>query len=107
MTFTLSEVLILLVPTFAVVLLITALVLGSSSTQHSKRYRPGRPFEFRPVWFVAAPERLAGKVGAAALPDRPGQPELPAAHAGEPVEGPLLAALTEGPQEVGGASDRW
>jgi len=105
-TFTLSEVLILLVPTFAVVLLITALVLGSS-TRHSKRYRPGRPFEFRPVWFVAAPERLAGKVGAAALPDRPGQPELPAAHAGEPVEGPLLAALTEGPQEVGGASDRW
>ncbi|MBX6722860.1 MAG: hypothetical protein IRY92_06470 [Dactylosporangium sp.] len=106
MTFTLSEVLILLVPSLAVVLLIAALVFASSA-RHSKRYRPGRPFEFRPVWFLAAPERLAGKVGAAALPDRPGRRQLPAGHAGEPVEGPLLAALTEGPQEVGGASDRW
>lgn len=97
MSFTGSEVLILTLPPLAVVLLITALVYAGS-TRHNRRYRPGRPFEFTPVWFVAAPRRLTGDGNA---------PALQAAHAGEPVEGPLLTARTQGPQEVGGASDRW
>jgi hypothetical protein len=37
----------------AIFLLIAAMVYGSSA-RRSKRYRPGRPFDFAPVWFLAA-----------------------------------------------------
>lgn len=43
----------------AVFLLLGAAVYGLSS-RRSRRYRPGRPFEFQPVWFVASPERIVG-----------------------------------------------
>lgn len=43
----------------AVFLLLAAAVYGLSS-RRSRRYRPGRPFEFQPVWFVASPERIVG-----------------------------------------------
>lgn len=42
-----------------VFLLLAAAVYGAGS-RRSKRYRPGRPFEFAPVWFLAAPERIVG-----------------------------------------------
>jgi hypothetical protein len=42
-----------------VFLLLAAAVYGLSS-RRSRRYRPGRPFEFQPVWFVASPERIVG-----------------------------------------------
>ena len=69
-------------------LVIAALVFMGGS-RRSKRYRPGRPFSFAPVWFLAAPERQS--------------------RAG------LVRALTTGslagriarPRETGGASDRW
>lgn len=72
----------------AVGLVVTALVY-SGNRQASKRYRPGRPFEFRPVWFLAAPQRQVGVV--------PGR-EL------------TLAGTRPRPVRVkgtGGASDRW
>lgn len=98
----LSEVFTLVVPTVAVVLVITALVYGGS-TRTSKRYRPGRPFEFTPVWFLSAPEQLSGRTDAESLPAGPRRAELPEGRRpGEPAEGPLLAA-----QLTGGASDRW
>ena len=37
----------------SIFLLIAALVYGMSA-RRSKRYRPGRPFDFAPVWFLAA-----------------------------------------------------
>ncbi|GAA1700456.1 aa3-type cytochrome oxidase subunit CtaJ [Fodinicola feengrottensis] len=37
----------------SVFLVIAALVYGTSA-RRSKRYRPGRPFDFAPVWFLAA-----------------------------------------------------
>jgi hypothetical protein len=43
----------------AVFLLLAAAVYGLSS-RRSRRYRPGRPFDFQPVWFVAAAERIVG-----------------------------------------------
>jgi hypothetical protein len=72
----------------AVALVIAALVFAGGS-RRSKRYRPGRPFAFAPVWFLAAPEKQS--------------------RAG------LVRALTAGsparrivrPRETGGASDRW
>lgn len=105
MSFTLSEVLTLVLPALTVIAVITALVYAGSARQ-SKRYRPGRPFEFAPVWFLSAPERLTGEPEAAAhgvvagLPQGPRRAEL--ASAGGPV-----LAQREAAQQTGGASDRW
>lgn len=65
----------------------------------AKRYRPGRPFDFTPVWFLGRPEQLADSVGTAL------------------AAGAQAPALTSRKQEqagreapaggTGGASDRW
>lgn len=91
----------------AVIAVVFALVYGMSARRSSKRYRPGRPFVFAPVWFLAAPERLVAEgSAAAALPAAGHRPALPA--------GPLLAQAADAPPavaaahgETGGASDRW
>jgi hypothetical protein len=88
----------LVLPTLAVILVIAGLVYGGSA-RRGKRYRPGRPFEFRPVWFLSSPEQLSGNALAAALPAAH-RPELPAAEA------PALAQ-PEAARQTGGASDRW
>jgi hypothetical protein len=74
----------------AVIALIYAIVYAGSA-RRSKRYRPGRPFEFAPVWFLAAPDRQAANAGV--------HKEL-TAGAGEVAE-----VRPHG--ETGGASDRW
>src|SRR5687768_14023278 len=43
----------------AVVAVIYGLVYAGSARSNDRRYRPGRPFDFQPVWFLAAPERQA------------------------------------------------
>jgi hypothetical protein len=65
----------------------------------AKRYRPGRPFDFTPVWFLGRPEQLADSAGTAL------------------AAGAQAPALTSRKQEqagreapaggTGGASDRW
>jgi len=79
------------------VLVIAGLALAGKRGGHgAKRYRPGRPYDFTPVWFLAAPEQLADPTGTT----------LPA---GAPV--PALAGKTEIARKrggaTGGASDRW
>ncbi|WP_449619024.1 aa3-type cytochrome oxidase subunit CtaJ [Salinispora vitiensis] len=64
-----------------------------------KRYRPGRPFDFTPVWFLSSPEALVDSAGTAL------------------TAGAQTPALTGRKQEqagqqapaggTGGASDRW
>jgi hypothetical protein len=93
-------------------LLIIAVIGGpayvSGGRAQSKRYRPGRPFTFTPVWFLSAPERLHPD-GARAL--TAGE-QRPALAAGEPSQG---AASQETARQgvatplgaTGGASDRW
>ncbi|MEU3455719.1 hypothetical protein ABZ671_19270 [Micromonospora sp. NPDC006766] len=64
-----------------------------------KRYRPGRPFNFTPVWFLGRPEQLADSAGTAL------------------AAGAQAPALTSRKQQqagreapaggTGGASDRW
>lgn len=79
-------------------LLVYGLVyLGGS--RGMRRYRPGRPFVFTPVWFVSAPERQA-RAGISAGP-APTPAALPPSVA---VAGPVRPAR---PRETGGASDRW
>lgn len=85
----------------AAVLLIAALAAAGSrgSGGGAKRYRPGRPFDFTPVWFLGRPEQLADSAGTAL------------------AAGAQAPALTSRKQEqagreapaggTGGASDRW
>ena len=85
----------------AVVAVVYGLVYAGSGRSNDRRYRPGRPFEFAPVWFLSAPES---------------QGEVPAASNGHAsLEGVNRMALTksEAPSGesvgdvTGGASDRW
>jgi hypothetical protein len=87
LTFT-QVILVLLGGTLAVALLIAGLVYAGGS-RRSRRYRPGRPFTFTPVWFLSAPEHQA-QTGRIAITAGTPAPE-PASHHGE----------------TGGASDRW
>jgi hypothetical protein len=91
----------------AVVAAIYGLVYGSTARRVSKRYRPGRPFTFAPVWFLAAEH--AGSTGSAAAI---GAGDHHQAAALPP--GPLLAQAADVPSpttvahsETGGASDSW
>jgi hypothetical protein len=82
----------------AVIGLVAALVFaGSDSTKRDRRYRPGRPYDFQPIWFLASPERVAvaGDTGHHA------QPALP----GPALEDSSGARVRPGP--TGGASDSW
>jgi hypothetical protein len=101
---------------FAGIPLVVVLVISGLAAlgggRGAKRYRPGRPFEFAPVWFLAAPEQLAG---AQASGSHASHGELPAGTSssqaalpagGGSSAGELAAAPTRiGP--TGGASDRW
>jgi hypothetical protein len=79
-----------LIPLAAIALVITLARAGSSAERPSRRYRPGRPYDFAPTWFLSAPERTGPAVAAieaGVIEDSSGQP----VRAGS----------------VGGASDRW
>ena len=86
-----------------VVLTVYGAVYGTAARRVSKRYRPGRPFTFAPVWFLAAPDQV--------VPDGRRAEALPAGGRTAALPGPLLAqepeaqAATHG--ETGGASDSW
>ncbi|WP_436970903.1 aa3-type cytochrome oxidase subunit CtaJ [Micromonospora coxensis] len=84
----------------AVVLMIAGLVFaGSRRGGGAKRYRPGRPFDFTPVWFLGRPEQLADSAGTAlaAGAQAPALSSRKQEQAG--VEAPAGG--------TGGASDRW
>ena len=102
----LSTVLIFVIIPLAAVLIIAALAMaGSDRGQRRRRYRPGRPYDFQPIWFLASPEQVN------VASDRSG-PDRRALHRHEPhaIEGPVIedssgAPVLPGP--TGGASDRW
>ena len=82
----------------AVGVVITGLVYAGGA-RRARRSRPGRPFEFTPVWFVSAPGRQSQVLGGLpGLTGAAGRAELVARSAGEtPAPHP----------ETGGARDRW
>ena len=87
-----------------VVLTVYGAVYGTAARRVSKRYRPGRPFTFAPVWFLAGTDDTgAGRGNPAALDAREPAAALP--------PGPLLAQAADAPAidhgSTGGASDRW
>jgi hypothetical protein len=91
----------------AIVAVVYGAVYASGARQHSKRYRPGRPFDFVPVWFLAASDEVTeGGSAARALTEGEPRESLPA--------GPLLNQASDSPArvagqhgETGGASDSW
>jgi hypothetical protein len=85
----------------AVVGIIFALVFASGARRGNKRYRPGRPFEFRPVWFLSAPHQLAQATGSQALGARDARIALTKGSSG------AEAGATAGTGVTGGASDSW
>jgi hypothetical protein len=88
-----STVLVFVIIPAAVILGVAALVLsGSDRTRRDRRYRPGRPYDFKPIWFLAAPERVS------TAPVRP-------AIAGQVLEDISGARIRPG--STGGASDSW
>jgi hypothetical protein len=89
-----------------VVALVYVLVYATTSRRVSKRYRPGRPYTFAPVWFLAGVGSSGADGTHAAAIEGGGQ------HAELPP-GPLLAQAADAPAatvahgETGGASDSW
>lgn len=82
----------------AVVLIIVGLVYGPSGGSKSRRYRPGRPFNFAPVWFLSRPEEMSlTGVGTDVVPAG----KALVAGPGEELTG-LVSATTKG-----GASGSW
>ena len=79
-----------LIPLAVIAVVVMLTRAGSDSGRPSRRYRPGRPFDFAPTWFLSAPERTG--------------PAVPAIEAGV-IEGADGQPVRPG--RVGGASDRW
>ena len=95
----------------AVIATVYGLVYAGSA-RRGKRYRPGRPFEFRPVWFLSAPEQLVGSSPERHALDAAGAPvALPAgAVTTDPAErrsGEWPAGDPAQQGATGGASDSW
>ena len=69
-----------------------------------RRYRPGRPYGFAPVWFLSAPERLDE-----ARTDAGQGHEITGGTHGRAIEsGAVETGAPPVPQgATGGASDRW
>lgn len=98
-----STVLIFVIIPVVAVAVITALSLaGSDSRRRTRRYRPGRPYDFRPVWFLSAPDRVSAPAGGAPALSRGAEP--PAIGSG--TIGDSAGHLVR-PGTTGGASDRW
>ncbi|MEV4642873.1 hypothetical protein AB0J80_36585 [Actinoplanes sp. NPDC049548] len=97
-----STILVYAVIPLSVILVVAALVaVGGRDGRPDRRYRPGRPYDFKPIWFLASPAQVSPAFGGKTS-DRTAQP--PALESGV-VEGSAGRQVRPGP--VGGASDRW
>lgn len=88
----------------AIVAVIAGLAYAGGSPHRSRRYRPGRPFEFAPVWFLAAPEKLSAATGSAEVTTGAHREALTGATE-PPSPQPGGDRAMQG--ATGGASDRW
>lgn len=87
-----------------VVLIIGGMAYAAGGGRRGRRYRPGRPFDAAPVWFLAAPapsERASGGTGLSGGALTGARP-YPARALGI---GAGRAAAPQG--ATGGASDQW
>ena len=93
---TTSTILAFVLAPAAIAGVIAALALAGGDGRRGRRYRPGRPYDFTPIWFLSAPEQVSA--GAALT----GRGQRPALDSGA-VEtgGGVPSGVT------GGASDHW
>lgn len=98
----LSTVLVFVVIPAAVIGIVAAIVLSSvgAKARVNRRYRPGRPYDFQPIWFLASPERVGPAESTAAIGGTK-QQALVSSVAEDAAGERVLAGRT------GGASDRW
>jgi type IV secretory pathway TrbL component len=87
----------------AIVVVISAPIYAASA-RRGKRYRPGRPFTFAPVWFLSAAS-AQDAAAAHALTAGPARPALASGEAAEHTFGGDQIAADR--NATGGASDRW
>ncbi|SDT68282.1 hypothetical protein SAMN04489716_5600 [Actinoplanes derwentensis] len=87
------------ISTFLVFLIIPAAIIGTVATfvfagsdrsKPSRRYRPGRPFDFPAMWFTATPQQVTPAGGG---------------HSGLIIEDSSGSPVRPG--STGGASDSW
>ena len=94
-----STVLVFVIIPAAVIGSVMALVLaGGDRTRRTRRYRPGRPYDFQPVWFLAAPELVGSSADGGG------------SHGRRAIQGSVLEDSTGArvlPGPTGGASDSW
>jgi hypothetical protein len=81
----------------AVIAIVAALVYAGGGKTRAKRYRPGRAYEFAPVWFTSS----AKPAGVAVAGDG-GHELVTRTQAALPAP-----ATASAPGVTGGASDRW
>jgi len=96
----LNTVLVFVIIPAVIVLVVVGLShAGSDSHQRSRRYRPGRAYDFAPIWFLASPEQVHGVEGGTSPARKPAEIEAGIIEdsSGTPVR----------PGPTGGASDRW
>jgi hypothetical protein len=92
------------------VLVIAGLAMAGGG-RGAKRYRPGRSYDFTPVWFLSSPEQVTSAStadtgegsSAVALTGGRHRPELTSAADGSGVG----AGVASPAGTTGGASDRW
>jgi hypothetical protein len=97
-----STVLIFVVIPAAVVAVIFGLSrAGSNTGRPSRRYRPGRPYDFAPIWFLASPEQVSPALGGRTPEQRAQAPAIESGVIEDSYGRPVR------PGSTGGASDRW
>jgi hypothetical protein len=100
----LSTVLVFVIIPVGFIALVASLVFAGGDKNHrAPRYRPGREYDFQPIWFLSAPEQV-GMVGSG--PALGGS----AGHSAPALEATIYedssgARVRPGP--TGGASDSW
>ena len=93
-----STILVYAIIPVGIIIVIAALVAsGSSRSRPTRRYRPGRPYDFKPIWFLASPGQVSPAFGGKSS----SAPELPAGVLED------AAGMHVRPGPTGGASDRW
>lgn len=118
-----NTVLIFLVVPAAIIAVITGLTMAAGSGRRAKRYRPGRPYTFTPIWFLSSPDEamspdpvmqpagssaVAGRGHDRAVGSGESTPRaLQAGASGANRSGVAVAGAAAAPGETGGASDRW
>ena len=95
-----STVLVYVIIPVGIIALVAVLAMGGSDrTRRVRRYRPGRPYDFQPIWFLASPEQV--RTAAALTAGHDAQPAIE----GQVLEDSTGARVRPGP--TGGASDSW